>query len=145
MSIMSTIKRAPDSPLTRMTNANRLLVLSLAVLVLRSGMLSLPRSLPGSPCPVWHAQYESLGSFSFHHHHVRLAYQPPATVFFSQNKPATSQQYFSIRTNQHQSSATSQTNRLHIDRRYGDNGGHKGCWKPTTRRELQAVALPCGL
>jgi hypothetical protein len=33
---------------------------------------------------------------------VRLAYQPPAT----------SQQYFSLRINQHQPSATSQTNRL---------------------------------
>jgi hypothetical protein len=32
-------------------------------------------------------------------------------VLFSQNKPATSQQYFSLRTNQHQLSATSQTNR----------------------------------
>jgi hypothetical protein len=33
---------------------------------------------------------------------VGLAYQPPATVYFSQNKPVTSQQYFSLRTNQHQ-------------------------------------------
>jgi hypothetical protein len=30
--------------------------------------------------------------------------------------PATSQQYFSLRTNQHQSSAASQTNRLHLTR-----------------------------
>jgi hypothetical protein len=47
---------------------------------------------------------------------VRLAYQPP--VLFSRNKPVTSlgtnqppaisQQYFSLRTNQHQPSATSQ-------------------------------------
>jgi hypothetical protein len=29
---------------------------------------------------------------------VRLAYQPPA-VFFSHNKPATKQQYFSLRPN----------------------------------------------
>jgi hypothetical protein len=39
-----------------------------------------------------------------------LAYQPPASsTFLSQQ---TSQQYFSLRTNQHQPSATSQTNRL---------------------------------
>jgi hypothetical protein len=40
-----------------------------------------------------------------------ISHQP--TIFFSQNKPAAaiSQQYFSLRTNQHQPSATSQTNR----------------------------------
>jgi hypothetical protein len=39
-----------------------------------------------------------------------ISHQP--AVLFSQNKPATvtSQQYFSLRTNQHQPSATSQTN-----------------------------------
>jgi hypothetical protein len=38
---------------------------------------------------------------------VRLAYQPPANgTFLSQQ---TSQQYFPLRTNQHQPSATSQT------------------------------------
>jgi hypothetical protein len=39
-----------------------------------------------------------------------IRHQP--AVLFSQNKPATS--YFSLRTNQHQPSATSQTNRLYI-------------------------------
>jgi hypothetical protein len=60
---------------------------------------------------------------------VRLAYQPPASstflsdqtsheqptsrTFLRPNQPrATSQPYFSLRTNQHQPSATSQTNRL---------------------------------
>jgi hypothetical protein len=57
-----------------------------------------------------------------------LTYQPPASntflseqtshqqraVLFSQNKPATSnEQYFSLRTNQHQPSATSQTKRVY--------------------------------
>jgi hypothetical protein len=41
---------------------------------------------------------------------VRLISHRPS-IYFSQNKPATSQQYFSLRTNQHQQSATSQTNR----------------------------------
>jgi hypothetical protein len=36
-------------------------------------------------------------------------------VLFSQNKPATNQQYSSLRTNQHQSSATSQPNRLVVE------------------------------
>jgi hypothetical protein len=40
--------------------------------------------------------------------------------FRTNQPPATSQQYFSLRTNQHQSSATSQTNRLQI--RGGANG-----------------------
>jgi hypothetical protein len=40
---------------------------------------------------------------------VRLAYHHQPAVLFSQNKPATSQQYFSLRTNQHQPSVTSQT------------------------------------
>jgi hypothetical protein len=46
-----------------------------------------------------------------------ISHQP--TVLFSQNKPVitnqpspTSQQYFSLRTNQHQPSATGRTNRL---------------------------------
>jgi hypothetical protein len=39
-----------------------------------------------------------------------ISHQP--TILFSQSKPATSQQYFSLRINQHQPSATSQTNRL---------------------------------
>jgi hypothetical protein len=39
-----------------------------------------------------------------------MAYQPPVSSTFL--SPATSQQYFSLRTNQHQPSATSQTNRL---------------------------------
>jgi hypothetical protein len=41
-----------------------------------------------------------------------IRHQP--AVLFSQSKPATatSQQYFSLRTNQHQPSATSQTNML---------------------------------
>jgi hypothetical protein len=45
---------------------------------------------------------------------VRLAYQPPANSTFlsEQTSHATSQQYFSLRTNQHPPSATSQTNRL---------------------------------
>jgi hypothetical protein len=43
-----------------------------------------------------------------------ISHQP--AVLFSQNKPATSQQYFSLRTNQHQPSATSQTNRLEMVR-----------------------------
>jgi hypothetical protein len=41
---------------------------------------------------------------------ARLISHQPA-VLFSQNKPATSHQYFSLRTNQHQPSATSQPNR----------------------------------
>jgi hypothetical protein len=41
---------------------------------------------------------------------VRLAYQPPASSTFLSEQ--TSQQYFSLTTNQHQPSATSQTNRL---------------------------------
>jgi hypothetical protein len=41
---------------------------------------------------------------------VRLTYQPPASSTFLSEQ--TSQQYFSLRTNQHQSSATSQTNRM---------------------------------
>jgi hypothetical protein len=45
-----------------------------------------------------------------HQRLVRLAYQP--AVLFSRNKPATSQQYSSLRTNQHQASAISQPNRL---------------------------------
>jgi hypothetical protein len=45
--------------------------------------------------------------------------QPPATSqqYFSlrtNQPPATSQQYFSLTTNQHQPSATSQTNRLNF-------------------------------
>jgi hypothetical protein len=53
-------------------------------------------------------------------HPVRLAYQPPAnsTLLSEQTRhqqPArTSQQYSSLRTNQHQPSATSQPNRLKI-------------------------------
>jgi hypothetical protein len=49
---------------------------------------------------------------------VRLAYQPPANSTFlseqtSHQQPArTSQQYSSLRTNQHQPSATSQPNKL---------------------------------
>jgi hypothetical protein len=49
---------------------------------------------------------------------VRLAYQPPANSTFlseqtSHQQPArTSQQYSSLRINQHQPSATSQPNRL---------------------------------
>jgi hypothetical protein len=39
-----------------------------------------------------------------------ISHQP--AVLFSQNKPATSQQYSSLRRNQHQPSATSQPNRL---------------------------------
>jgi hypothetical protein len=39
-----------------------------------------------------------------------LAYQAPAAVLFSTNQPpAISQQYFPLRTNQHQPSGTSQT------------------------------------
>jgi hypothetical protein len=45
---------------------------------------------------------------------VILDYQPEPTVLFSQNKPATSQQYFFLRTNQQQPSATGQTNRLDV-------------------------------
>jgi hypothetical protein len=48
---------------------------------------------------------------------VRLAYQPPANSIFSltTNQPlATSQQYSSLRTNQHQPSATSQPNRTQV-------------------------------
>jgi hypothetical protein len=53
---------------------------------------------------------------------VCLAYQPPANSTFlseqtSHQQPArTSQQYSSLRTNQHQPSATSQPNRLQLDR-----------------------------
>jgi hypothetical protein len=43
---------------------------------------------------------------------VRSAYQPPASSTFLSEQ--TSQQYFSLRTNQHQPSGTSQTNRLVI-------------------------------
>jgi hypothetical protein len=46
---------------------------------------------------------------------VRLPYPPPisSTFFLRTNQPTTiSQQYFSLRTNQHQPLATSQTNRL---------------------------------
>jgi hypothetical protein len=39
-----------------------------------------------------------------------ISHQP--AVLFSHNKPATSNQYSSLRTNQHQPSATSQPNRL---------------------------------
>jgi hypothetical protein len=45
-----------------------------------------------------------------------LAYQPPAnSIFLSETNqpPATSQQYFFLRTNQHRPPATSQTNRLY--------------------------------
>jgi hypothetical protein len=42
---------------------------------------------------------------------VRLAYQPPASSTFLSEQIATSQQYFSLRTNQNQPSATKQTNR----------------------------------
>jgi hypothetical protein len=45
-------------------------------------------------------------------HPIRLAYQPPANNTFLSEQ--TSQQYFSLRTNQHQPPATSQTNRLII-------------------------------
>jgi hypothetical protein len=46
---------------------------------------------------------------------VRLAYQPPASsIFLSEQN---SQQYFSLRTNQHQPSATNQTNGLFMGRR----------------------------
>jgi hypothetical protein len=54
---------------------------------------------------------------------VRLAYQPPANSTFlseqtSHQQPArTSQQYSSLRTNQHQPSATSQPNRLFLSTR----------------------------
>jgi hypothetical protein len=43
--------------------------------------------------------------------------QPPASSTFlrTNQPPATSQQYFSLRTNQHQPSATSQPNRLNQD------------------------------
>jgi hypothetical protein len=37
-----------------------------------------------------------------------ISHQPP--VLFSRNKPATNDQYFSLRTNRHQPSAISQTN-----------------------------------
>jgi hypothetical protein len=43
-----------------------------------------------------------------------ISHQPP--VLFSQNKSATSQQYFSLTTNQHQPSATGQTNMLEMKR-----------------------------
>jgi hypothetical protein len=45
---------------------------------------------------------------------VRLSYQPPTNnISLTTNQsPATSLQYFSLRINQHQPSATSQTNRL---------------------------------
>jgi hypothetical protein len=55
-----------------------------------------------------------------YHRPVRLAYQPPANSTFlseqtSHQQPVrTSQQYSSLRTNQHQPSATSQPNRLHV-------------------------------
>jgi hypothetical protein len=48
-----------------------------------------------------------------------LAYQPPESSTFSlrTNQPPTiSQQYFSLRTNQHQPSATSQTNKLKMSK-----------------------------
>jgi hypothetical protein len=54
--------------------------------------------------PAWHAKLFSLISRP-----VRLACQPPASSTFLSEQ--TSQQYFSLRTNQHQPSATSQTNR----------------------------------
>jgi hypothetical protein len=41
---------------------------------------------------------------------VRLAYQPPANSTFLSEQ--TSHQYFSLSTNQHQPSATNQTNKL---------------------------------
>jgi hypothetical protein len=43
---------------------------------------------------------------------VHSAYQPPASGTFLSEQ--TSQQYFSLTTNQHQSSATSQTNKPNI-------------------------------
>jgi hypothetical protein len=52
--------------------------------------------------------------FVHHFHPVRLAYQPPASSNKSAMPSATSQQYFSLRKDQHQSSATSQPNRLFI-------------------------------
>jgi hypothetical protein len=46
---------------------------------------------------------------------VWLISHQPAVLFSQINQPPeTSQQYFSLRTNQHQPSATSQTNRLVI-------------------------------
>jgi hypothetical protein len=61
------------------------------------------------PCPNVVNGIHSFGRALF----VCLISHQPA-VLFSQNKPAiaSSQQYFSLRTNQHQPSATSQTNRL---------------------------------
>jgi hypothetical protein len=47
-----------------------------------------------------------------------ISHQP--AVLFSQNKSATSQQYISLRTNQHQPSATSRPNRLRTFRRASD-------------------------
>jgi hypothetical protein len=49
---------------------------------------------------------------------VRLGLSATSQQYFSlrtNQPPATSQQYFSLRTNQHQPSTTSQTNRLHLD------------------------------
>jgi hypothetical protein len=43
---------------------------------------------------------------------VHDGYQHQPVLLFSQNKPATSNQYFSLRTNQHRPPASSQTNRL---------------------------------
>jgi hypothetical protein len=54
----------------------------------------------------WAVLHEKMRLFAW-----LISHQP--TVLFSQNKPATSQQYFSLRTNQHQPSATGQMNRMH--------------------------------
>jgi hypothetical protein len=61
-----------------------------------------------------------------------LAYQPPANnTFLSNQPPATSQQYFSLRTNQHQSSGTSQTNR-HVNSTTSNQPSTQGSADPTS-------------
>jgi hypothetical protein len=56
------------------------------------------------------------------------------TVLFSQNKPAINQQYFSLRTNQHQPSATSQTNRPPLATPLGGTEGGKSKPQDTVRQ-----------
>jgi hypothetical protein len=57
--------------------------------------------------------------------------QPPATTLRTNQPPATSQQYFSLRTNQHQSSATSQTNK-HINSTTSNQPSTQGSADPTS-------------
>jgi hypothetical protein len=87
---------------------------------------------------------------------LRSAYQPLSERTSHQQSAATSQQYYSLRTNQHQPSATSQPNRLlslrfhPLDRGRGDDGtgrdGTRGRGNFTSlslRVILTRTCVPC--